>query len=81
TPQKLVRLLLDDQMLDAINNGDHVSFISRRTEMLTRYLRLFLDDRTGAGFEITPPLSEFDFDDDVSDGLIDDVAMVDGDSG
>ncbi|WP_156297534.1 DUF262 domain-containing protein [Mycobacterium paragordonae] len=81
TPQKLESLLLDDQMLDAINNGDHVSFISRRTEILAGYLRSFLDDRTGAGFEITPPLSEFDFDDDVSDGLIDDVVMVDGDSG
>lgn len=81
TPHKLESLLLDDQMLDAINNGDHVSFISRRTEILAGYLRSFLDDRTGAGFEITPPLSEFDFDDDVSDGLIDDVVMVDGDSG
>jgi hypothetical protein len=81
TSQKLESLLLDDQMLDAINNGDHVSFISRRTEILAQYLRSFLDDRTGAGFEITPPLSEFDFDDDVSDGLIDDVVMVDGDFG
>jgi hypothetical protein len=80
TQQKLQSLLLDDRMLDAINNGDHVSFISRRSEILGRYLRSFLDDRTGAGFESTPPLSEFNFDDDGSDGLIDDVVMVDGDS-
>lgn len=77
----LESLLLDDQMLDAINNGDHESFIDRRTEILAQYLRSFLDDRTGAGFEITPPLSEFDFDDDAPDELIDHVVMVNGDSG
>jgi hypothetical protein len=67
--QTLESLLLDDQMLDAINRGDHESFISRRTESLEQYLRAFLDDRTGEGFEITPPLSEFDFDDDPAGGI------------
>ncbi|WP_082958735.1 DUF262 domain-containing protein [Mycobacterium sp. E3198] len=61
-------LLLDQEMLDAINRSDYESFISRRTESLEQYLRTFLDDRTGVGFEITPPLSEFDFDDDRADG-------------
>jgi hypothetical protein len=72
--QKLESLLLDDQMLDAINRRDNEPFISRRTETLEQYLRAFLDDRTGEGFEITPPLSEFDFDDDPT-------VVINGDSG
>jgi hypothetical protein len=72
--QKLESLLLDDQMLDAINRRDHKPFINRRTETLEHYLRAFLDDRTGEGFEITPPLSEFDFDDDPT-------VVINGDSG
>lgn len=79
-PQVLESLLLDGRMLDTINNGDHEAFINRRTETLEQYLRSFLDDRTGAGFEITPPLSEFDFDDDAPDELIDHVAIGDGDA-
>lgn len=80
SPQLLESLLLDGRMLDAINNRDHEAFIYRRTETLAQYLRSFLDDRTGAGFEITPPLSEFDFDDDAPDELIDHVAIGDGDA-
>ena len=56
--------LLDKEMLDLINLGDHREFLQRRTERLESYLRDFLDDRTGAGFEITPPLSDFDLDDE-----------------
>lgn len=81
TPQKLESLLLDEQMLDAINRSDHESFIRLRAQCLEQYLRAFLDDRTGEGFEITPPLSEFDFDDDPADELIDQAVVINGDSG
>lgn len=79
--ETLESLLLDQGMLDAINSGDHESFIRRRTESLEQYLRAFLDDRTGAGFEITPPLSEFDFDADPADELIDPAIAVNGEPG
>lgn len=78
TPEKLDSLLLDSQMLAAINGGDHEQFIALRTERLEQYLRSFLDERTGEGFEITPPLSEFDFDSDQVDEPTDHA--IDGDS-
>ncbi len=59
----LESLLLNKELLAILRNGDHNRFLTRRTELLERYLREFLDDRTGAGFEITPPLAELDFDD------------------
>lgn len=77
----LESLLLDQGMLDAINRGDHESFIGLRTESLERYLRVFLDDRTGAGFEITPPLSEFDLDNDPADETVDPGIAVNGERG
>lgn len=80
-PQEMESLLFDSQMLDAINKGDYGSFIKSRTESLEKYLRSFLDDRTGEGFEITPPLSEFDLDDDNVDELIDQEVVANGDSG
>lgn len=78
--RKLDSLLLDEQMLDAINRGDHLHFIGRRTQRLEEYLRAFLDDRTGEGFEITPPLSEFDFDSDLAGELADEAVTTDGDA-
>ncbi|NKQ53545.1 DUF262 domain-containing protein [Amycolatopsis sp. K13G38] len=57
-------LLLDEEMLALLEIGDHEKFLARRTESLANYLRAFLDDRTGAGFEVTPPLVDLDFDDD-----------------
>lgn len=83
-PQTWGSLLLDADMVDAINRGDHQSFIGHRTNVFNRYLRSFLDDRTGAGFEITPPLSEFDLDaendeDDVQIELAEDTSpLTDG---
>ncbi|MBN7496728.1 DUF262 domain-containing protein [Mycobacteroides abscessus] len=55
--------LFDREMISAIDSNDLSKFISLRTARLESYLRDFLDDRTGAGFEVTPPLSDFDLDD------------------
>lgn len=66
TPHELGSLLLDAAMMDAINHGDHRSFIAQRTAALETYLRDFLDEKTGEGFEVTPPLSEFDLDDEAA---------------
>lgn len=60
-------LLLDDELLDMVNTGAHEEFVRRRAVQLEQYLRGFLDDRTGTGFEVTPPLSDFNFDDDLDD--------------
>lgn len=76
----LSSLLLNDQMLDAVNRRNPEEFIQHRSNALEKYLRSFLDDRTGQGFEITPPLSEFDFDDDVYDDSIERAVEVDGES-
>jgi hypothetical protein len=77
----LESLLLNQEMIDAIDRRDHELFISRRTEILEQYLRAFLDDKTGEGFEITPPLSEFDFDNDPASDCIDPAVVINGDSG
>lgn len=63
----LEAFLLNEEMLSLINTGDHHKFLDLRTQALENYLRAFLDDRTGAGFEITPPLSDFDLDDESED--------------
>ena len=68
-------------MLHAINKGDYESFIALRTECLQRYLRFFLDDKTGEGFEITPPLSDFDLDDDGADERSNQAVATNGDCG
>lgn len=74
--EALDSLLLDDEMLTMLNTGDHEEFLRRRAEHLEEYLRAFLDDRTGAGFEITPPLSDFNFDDEPGDGVSETVART-----
>lgn len=57
-------LLLDENLLELLQDGDHERFLDRRTTWLERYVRDFLDERTGTGFEVTPPLAELNFDDD-----------------
>lgn len=64
--QVLASLLLDDQMIAYINNGQYAEFLERRAAVLRSHLRNFLNERTGYGFEATPPLSDFNFDDDTS---------------
>lgn len=78
TVEALDSLLLNQAMLDAINRGDHEEFLSLRSDCLEQYLRSFLDDRTGAGFEITPPLSDFDFDDDRGEGANNPALIIRG---
>ncbi|WP_249644625.1 DUF262 domain-containing protein [Nocardia sputi] len=65
----LASLLLDDQMIAYIDNGRYAEFLERRATVLRSHLRNFLSERTGYGFETTPPLSDFDFDDDTSDEI------------
>ncbi|GAF48812.1 DUF262 domain-containing protein [Rhodococcus wratislaviensis] len=69
-------LLLDEDMVAMFGNGDYSSFLERRMNRLARYLRDFLDERTGVGFEVTPPLSEFDFDEDEDEDNDDDSSSV-----
>ena len=79
--EALDSLLLDDEMLVMVNNGDHQEFLRQRAEHLERYLRAFLDDRTGAGFEITAPLSDFNLDDESDEDASDIVAPTLGEDG
>ncbi len=60
-------LLLDEDMVAALTQNDHIGFLERRAIHLRNYLREFLDDKTGFGFEVTPPLSDFNFDEDEDD--------------
>ncbi|MFE5644180.1 DUF262 domain-containing protein [Rhodococcus sp. NPDC056516] len=57
-------LLLDEEMLMLIDEGNYSLFLEKRMQYLENFLREFLDERTGIGFEVTPPLSEFNLDDE-----------------
>jgi len=57
-------LLLDDELVDLLQSDDRERFLLRRAEALETYLHEFVRDKTGAGFEFTPPLSDLDFDTD-----------------
>lgn len=65
-------LVLDRRMIELLSVGAHQEFLAHRTGKLDEYLRDFLDERTGAGFEVTPPLADLDLDflagDEVNEG-------------
>ncbi|WP_234552762.1 DUF262 domain-containing protein [Rhodococcus qingshengii] len=60
-------LLLDEEMVSDLAQANYVRFLERRSTRLQEYLGDFLNEKTGFGFEVTPPLSDFDFDDEDAD--------------
>lgn len=60
----LEALLLDEELLRMLQNDEREAFLTQRSGKLERYLELFIRERTGAGFELTPPLSDLDLDSD-----------------
>lgn len=60
----LSALLLDAELLEMLQNDRRDDFLALRTLKLERYLDTFIRERTGAGLELTPPLSDLDLDTD-----------------
>jgi len=56
--------LISDEMVSRIISRDWTGFIEDRENCLVQHLRRFLNVQMGVGFESTPPLSAFDFDED-----------------
>jgi len=57
-------LLLDPELLEMLQNDERDAFLTLRSKKLELYLDTFIRERTGAGFELTPPLSDLDLDTD-----------------
>ena len=58
TETDLSSLLLDEQMLSALQKNRHEDFLRLRSAVLRRYLADFLSARTAYGHEDAPPLEE-----------------------
>ena len=65
----LESLLLNAELLTLLQNDDREEFLALRADNLEHYVTAFISERTGAGFEYTPPLSDLDLDSD--DELVD----------
>lgn len=61
--------VVSDAAATALANGDFNDFLDLRRGDLDGVVRSFLERRTGRGLESTPPLEDFDFDDDRDDAL------------
>jgi len=59
--------IVSDRAAHALDRGDFEAFLDLRNDDLTALTADFLGRRTGSGLESTPPLEDFDFDDDRDD--------------
>jgi hypothetical protein len=77
TKETLASLLIGDLDRQRLLAKDFVGFAVGREDAVLGMVSRFLQARTGAGFEATPPLDSFDFDEDDDDGALEAIEVVD----
>ncbi|QNG17879.1 DUF262 domain-containing protein [Rhodococcus triatomae] len=68
--------LLNEDTNKAVRQGSNETFLALRRALLEQQVEQFLSEKTGMHLEMTPPLTEFDFDDvvDEEDIVLESVA-------